>query len=511
MRKSRMGIYIGMVLMAVVFSSTQLFGQNHAERFNAQSPVYERVRRLTLNPTAFSLMPLQKDIQAGIGLNRGNSDDKTLHSIFDGDEFSFFDISAKGYKSDLFKSVVSGFASYQAGVKRNTAWSDVADTELFYPYLVADSIGGDYHSENYKVGASYAHKIGKMQVGGGINYRGAVHYRKIDPRPINNVSEIEFVVGALYPVKSYYLGINVGYLDYKQTMSSSSLKEDRKDKYFSMRGFGLYDYRLTDVGSNYSRYFLMDEWSAGLQLAHKENKNWLVNLNLTRQKVTTSEGSVRIPSIVNRFNPEMEVSYLKEFGKNRLLVSLNAGMTNSKGIENQYDTVIVHRNPTVVSYKLNYSAMKHMLSSYNLAASVLYECQINSKNAVWISPVVNYHRHDEKYVYPEYRLYSDAVDFALKTGYRMFFRKSWASAIFSKGKKFPLKNELLMPSDEQLTQKMTLHQYVFLTAGYRYASAKIDYYIPIPSKQILVFSLYGQIFRNIKCKKVTGIALSLLF
>ncbi|HPO48501.1 MAG TPA: hypothetical protein PLS09_06575, partial [Paludibacteraceae bacterium] len=67
------------------------------------------------------------------------------------------------------------------------------------------------------------------------------------------------------------------------------------------------------------------------------------------------------------------------------------------------------------------------------------------------------------------------------------------------------------PSDEQLTQKMTLHQYDFLTAGYRYASAKIDYYIPIPSKQILVFSLYGQIFRNIKCKKVTGIALSLLF
>lgn len=511
MRKSKIGIYIGMVFMAVVFSSTQLYGQNHTERFNAQSPVYDRVKRLTLNPTAFSLMPLQQDIRVGIGMNKGKSDDKTLYSIFDGNEFSFFDISAKGYKSDLSKSVVSGFASYQAGVKRNTAWSDVADTELFYPYLVADSIGGDYHSENYNVGASYAHKFGKLQVGGGLNYRGAVHYRKIDPRPVNNVSEIKFAVGALYPVKSYYLGINVSYVNYKQAMSSSSLKDDRKDKYFSMRGFGLYDYQLTEVNSSYSRYFLMDEWSGGLQLAHKENKNWLVHLNLKRQKATTSEGNVRIPGIVNRFKPEMEVSYLKEFGKNRLLLSLNAAMSDSKGIENQYDTIIVHKNPTIVSYKLNYSAVKHLLSTYDLAASLLYERQINSKNAVWISPIVNYHRHDEKYVYPEHQLFSDAVDFTLKTGYRMFFKKSWTSIRFSSGKKFPLKNELLMPSDQQLTQKMTVHQYDYLRAGFWYASAKIDYYIPIPSKQVLAFSLYGQMLKNSQYKKEIGLALSILF
>lgn len=511
MRKNKIGIYVGMVLMAVVFSSTQLFGQNHAERINAQSPTYERVRRLTFNPTTFSLMPLQQDIQVGIELNKGNSDDKTLYSIFDGNGFSFFNISAKGYKSDMSKSIVSGFASYQTGVKRNTEWTDVADTELFYPYLVADSIGGDYYSENYNVGSSYTHKIGKIQIGGGLNYRGAVHYRKVDPRPINNVSEIELVIGALCSLKSYFLGINFSYVNYKQAMSSSSLKDDRKDRYFSMRGFGLYDYQLTEVSGNYSRYFLMDEWSGGLQLAHKENKNWLVHLNLTRQKAATLEGSVRMPGIVNRLNPNMEVSYLKEFGEKKLLVSLNAQMVKSKGIENQYDTIIVHQNPTIVSYQRNYSAVKHLLLSYDIASSILYEHCVNNKNSAWISPIINYSPYEEKYVYPEYRIYSDAVDFTLKAGYRMFFRKSWASVTLSGGRKFPLQKELLMPSEEQVTQKMPIRQYGFLTAGYKHASAEINYYTPIPTKHTLVFSLYGQMVSNIKQKKGIGIALSLLF
>ncbi len=512
MRKSKIAICIGMVLMAVVFSSTQLFGQNHTERFNAQSPVYDRVKRLTLNPTAFSLMPLQQDIQVGIGLNTGKSDDKTLYSIFDGNEFSFFDISAKGYKSDLSKSVVSGFASYQAGVKRNTAWSDVADTELFYPYLVADSIGGDYHSENYRVGAAYTHKFRKLRLGGSFNYQGTIHYRKFDPRPINNVSQIEIAVGALCPMKSYYLGMHLNYTNYKQTMSCRNLKSDRKDRFFSLRGFGLYDYQLTEVNFIYSRYFLMNEWNGGLQLAHKDNKGWLIDVNFKHQKAATVvDDDVRVPGIVNRLIPTMQVSYLAEFGRNRLLFSLNGQITNSKGTENQYDTLIVHKEPTLISHKLNYSAVKHLLSTYDLAASLLYERQINSKNAVWISPIVNYHRHDEKYIYPEHRLFADAVDFTLKTGYRMFFKKSWTSIRFSSGKKFPLKNELRMPSDEQLTQKMTIHQYDYLRAGFWYASAKIDYYIPIRTKQILAFSLYGQMLKNSQYKKEVGLALSILF
>lgn len=500
-----------MGLMAVVCFGGQLHGQYYAKRFNAQSPVYERVRRLTLNPTAFSLMPLQQDILVGIALNKGNSEDKTLYTIFDGNDYTFFDIRAKGYKSNHSESTVSGFASWQAGVKRNTAWTDVADTELFYPYLVADSIGGDYHSEKYRVGASYTHTIGKIQTGGGLKYQGAVHYRKTDPRPVNTVSATEVTIGALYPVESYYVGVNVGYVNYKQTMSSSSLKEDRKDKYFSMRGFGLYDHQLSDVSNSCSRYFLLDAWSGGVQWAHKENKNWLVHLNLTRQKATVSEGTVRIPGIVNRLNPDVEVSYLKEIGTNRLLFSLNAQMTNSKGIENQYDTMIVYRNPTIVSYKLNYAAVKYMLSSYGITASLLYEHPINSKNVVRISPLVNYNRHDEKYLYPEHRLCSDAVCFTLKAGYSVFFRKSWASVSFSKGKKFPLENELLIPLGEQLTQRMTIHQHDFLTAGCRYAAAGIDYYLPVPSNQILAFSLYGQILSNNKHKREFGVALSLLF
>ena len=68
-----------------------------------------------------------------------------------------------------------------------------------------------------------------------------------------------------------------------------------------------------------------------------------------------------------------------------------------------------------------------------------------------------------------------------------------------------------MPSEKQVTQKMIIHQYDFLTASYKYISAKINYYTPITTKQIISFSLYGQIVSNIKQNKEIGITLSILF
>ena len=82
-------------------------------------------------------------------------------------------------------STLCGGAAYSNGKRRNMPWCETTDPELLYPYLLADTVGGDLNSEIYTFSGSYADHSDRWAWGASLAYKATLEYRSVDPRPRN--------------------------------------------------------------------------------------------------------------------------------------------------------------------------------------------------------------------------------------------------------------------------------------------------------------------------------------
>ncbi|MDE6050125.1 MAG: hypothetical protein K2G08_00410, partial [Paramuribaculum sp.] len=92
-------------------------------------------------------------------------------------------------------STLWGAASYSGGHEFNPVWNESSDLGLIYPYVVADSIGGNIKSETYSLGGGYADHTDRWAWGATISYVAGLHYRNVDPRPRNVTGRLDISAG----------------------------------------------------------------------------------------------------------------------------------------------------------------------------------------------------------------------------------------------------------------------------------------------------------------------------
>lgn len=97
------------------------------------------------------------------------------------------------------KTKVWGNASYITGKKRQIKWNETSDFELLYPYVMADTIGGDQQTEQYRFSGGYSGKGRLFTWGLQAAYRSKIEYRDRDPRPKNVVSDFNIEAGGSVP------------------------------------------------------------------------------------------------------------------------------------------------------------------------------------------------------------------------------------------------------------------------------------------------------------------------
>ena len=74
----------------------------------------------------------------------------------EGDGWGGFKVAADSYVRMSDASRIWGNAYYHNGERKNVQWNESADYELIYPYVMADTIGGDIKSETYFFEGGYA-------------------------------------------------------------------------------------------------------------------------------------------------------------------------------------------------------------------------------------------------------------------------------------------------------------------------------------------------------------------
>ncbi|MCC8114662.1 MAG: hypothetical protein LIP03_11880 [Bacteroidales bacterium] len=181
------------------------------------------------------------EISAGYQMRREDQAAETWNG--DGLDQGYFD--AQAYVRMGKNGVAYAGAGYEYGEQRNVVWNSTADYEMLYPYILADSVGGDLRREQYHFYGGFAHRGGEWVYGLSGSYRAVHSYRQVDPRPRNMATDLEFELSAARILGRYALGVAAGARFYKQVLDV---------EYFSQTGANSTQFQMTGLGQTYRRF-----------------------------------------------------------------------------------------------------------------------------------------------------------------------------------------------------------------------------------------------------------------
>ncbi len=197
---------------------------------------------LHINPATHATAYALDYSQAGAGFRMQRNDEAQRLALGEGNTFGFF--AAESFRRLSERSSVWGKAGYRRGSLRNVVWNSSADYELIYPYVTADSVGGNLTSEEYTFSGGYGHQNHKWRWALEADIRASHEYRDIDPRPRNISTMLEFRGGATLRTGKYEAGLSLAAKIYKQ----------RGDvDYYNPQGIKA-EYHLSGLGAHYARF-----------------------------------------------------------------------------------------------------------------------------------------------------------------------------------------------------------------------------------------------------------------
>lgn len=142
-------------------------------------------------------------------------------------------------------STLCGGASYSNGKRRSMPWCETSDPALIYPYLLADSVGGELDSEIYCFSGSYADHRGRWAWGASLAYKATLEYRSVDPRPRNVSGCLDAAAAVACRISGdYRLGVDLSARRYTQSNDIEFKSETGIEKI----------YHLTGPESHYARF-----------------------------------------------------------------------------------------------------------------------------------------------------------------------------------------------------------------------------------------------------------------
>ena len=182
-----------------------------------------------------------------------------------GDGLKCFNIGAESYMMLSDNSRVWGQAYYENGRRENVLWNESSDFDIVYPYVAADTIGGDMKSSTYFFNGGYAQSYKNWTFGGEFSYRALMEYRDKDPRPKNTIADLQGRVGASYKLfNKYAIGLSAEAQKYKQNGNIQYYNELGVSKTFHLQGLGISFVRFD--GTNNSVNYQGNQWGVSANL-----------------------------------------------------------------------------------------------------------------------------------------------------------------------------------------------------------------------------------------------------
>jgi hypothetical protein len=172
-------------------------------------------------------------------------------------------IAVEGFKQVRKFHFYGGF-SYDMEGNRMQKWKDVLMPSAGNPFILGDSIGGDYHNELFEIKAAVASAYRPNFLWGiGALYQGGNSSDQNDPRPKTDAVRYTLRPGMLYGFAHWKIGIDFAYKGYREEILISVLETNLTHRFFLFQGLGAY---FQHSGISHSRRYNGRSYDGNLQL-----------------------------------------------------------------------------------------------------------------------------------------------------------------------------------------------------------------------------------------------------
>lgn len=376
-----------------------------------------------------------------------------------GNGISQFLINAKSYYRIDSQNTVFGNAYYKKGKRKNVHWNESSDYQIIYPYVTADSVGGDLSYEEYSFSGGYAKAFKKMTLGIAAEYRALMEYRDVDPRPKNTVSDLKVSGGVSFTIGDrYVLGSGLNVQKYTQSNSLKFFSELGAPAVYHMVGLGVYNNLLT--GNKLSSYYDGSGYGANLQFFPKDRNGFGLSIGYNQfdyEKIMTEfQNLVASTLLENKY--EGEVSYLKKSEEKFWGAKIGLFYTDRAGTENIFD------NQSTTSYIKISESKKYTNQVASVVFSGLY--YIPNPDLSWsIAPSFNLRNTAEKYIDPLRKIDIQQGIGQLDFGVSKLLSKSLINVSAS------LEHNWILNSEMELSDRKTNQIFEMLDSNFAYLSS----------------------------------------
>ena len=295
-----------------------------------------------------------------------------------------------------------GTIQYARGTHKEISWSAMRFPELYWPYTLTDSTGGDSKYEYYGIEGGYGVNLGKVYFGVIAQFDGELAYRMTDPRLKNNTTflQLGFDAGYISP-KGQRLMAEAKYLRNKEHESDSYWRPGEQQRFFTLYGFGLYDNKRSSVSMGRSRMYYVNGLKSHFSYASPTDKTvcTTINIGLNKNKMDAEDSDFTSPyaSKTTTFSPQIEFKWkinenntISLFSDNHLEKRLGYERVFEKFItntatssydyrqiaENQYYTLLTRQGLNALRYSV--SLGKHHILGIQYGIGYFYRSEKNS-------------------------------------------------------------------------------------------------------------------------------------
>ena len=147
-------------------------------------------------------------------------------------------------------STVWGSAAYHNGRILGMNLCESPDYDKVYPYVIADTIGGNQSLERYMFSGGYARSGEAVSWGVSLGYVAGLYYRQVDPRPKTISGQLNIAAGVTFRIGGYDLGPALLFERYRQSTGISFVSEMGDSKLYHLTGLGTDYARFAGSGAN---------------------------------------------------------------------------------------------------------------------------------------------------------------------------------------------------------------------------------------------------------------------
>ncbi|WP_298647103.1 DUF6850 family outer membrane beta-barrel protein [uncultured Proteiniphilum sp.] len=202
-------------------------------------------------------------------------------------------VSAEGFRQ---VGQLHFFGSFSYGISRlnRQKWKNVLMPSPGNPYLLADSIGGDYNNELFDIRGAMASSINdKTTWGIAVTYKGGSSSDENDPRALIDAVRYSIRPGILYRFSRWSIGADAGFEGYAEKIGMESYYGTSNFVFFQFQGLGNY---FPDSGNGHSRRYKGKATGGNIQIGREgRNMENIFQLGYKLNKEESEDGSTASP------------------------------------------------------------------------------------------------------------------------------------------------------------------------------------------------------------------------